>query len=306
MAAGPCDLSTSSALPLRKAWVPHSAARGSASAIAASFNSDSESAYVRPGKTSAPARDPLRCSTQTPQRRRPWRSHTHFRHSCSGSLRHFRRARVMHAPLLPACGPRPSGARARAPTPRALDSRGCLLECRHRRVAVAIQADDLRPEPQAELPGARRALPGRNRAPSPRHARACLATRKESATSSRPVSRRTQAASSRVCSALALARYRRTARSSHFCAPFVMPHVAPSTPTGARRRRSTDRILEAYWDNVAADRHTVISTSSAGSLGGQGSTPAALRARTADTRAAGGAIAPTLIAGPAAQSPARH
>ena len=197
----------------------------------------------------------------------------------------------------PSCQPTAHGrtARARAPQPpRALGSRGCLLECRHRRVAVAIQADDFRPEPQAELPRARRALTGRNQALPPRHARACLATRKESATSSHPVSRRTQAASSRVCSALALARYRRTARSSHFCAPFTMPPMASSTPAGARRRRSTDRILEAYCDSVAADRHTVIKPSSPGPLGGQGSTTAALRARAAGTRVAGGATAPPL------------
>ena len=118
----------------------------------------------------------------------------------------------------------------------------------------------------------------------PALARSSLATRKASATSSRPASSRTHAASERVCSALALARYRRCAGSSHFCAPFTMPPVPSNAPGGARRRRKTTRSLEAYCDNVAADRHTVINTSSAGTLGGQGSTAAALHTRKGTAR----------------------
>lgn len=118
----------------------------------------------------------------------------------------------------------------------------------------------------------------------PALARSSLATRKASATSSRPASSRTHAASERVCSALALARYRRCAGSSHFCAPFTIPPVPSKAPVGARRRRKTTRTLEAYCDNVDADRHTVTNTSSAGTLGGQGSTAAALHTRKGTAR----------------------
>ena len=43
--------------------------------------------------------------------------HTHLRHYCSGSLRHLRSARVIQAPLLPACDAERGGARAPPPPP---------------------------------------------------------------------------------------------------------------------------------------------------------------------------------------------
>ena len=109
MAAGPCDLSTSSALPLRKAWVPHSAARGSASAIAASFNSDSESAYVRQPTDPAEAPPLDVAHTLTPQSLGLPLAFAQCQSNTSASLAGLRRGTGRRARAPPPPGPAAAG-----------------------------------------------------------------------------------------------------------------------------------------------------------------------------------------------------